>query len=409
MRIDRRVLALCATACLHSALASAQEAPLTLADVLIRARERAPQVAIARLTLEETRGRLIGATRRFQSNPDVDLGIASRRRNETGEHVADVQVGLAQMFEPGSRRSARLAGARAALDQGTADIEDTTRVVIGAAAEAFYRVLHADERLRLLRAAQDLATSVAGAAERRFAAGDIAVLDVNLARITLARVRADIAGAHANRSLVAGALQQVLGLDQPVVVTGSLSTGLSEPDLNALLASATTRPDVLSLEAGVREAAAEQQLGESMGRPDYGVGARYSREERDQVVMGTFTITLPVFAKGQDLVTTGQARTSRLRTAAEAARRAIRTEVVAAYEAYRRRLAAVRLLEGDALTSVDDSLALAARSYEVGQIGLPDVLLLRRELLDARYQHLDALLEAALARVSLDASAGVLR
>ena len=203
MRIDRRVLALCATACLHSSLASAQTAPLTLAHVLTRAREHAPQVTIARLTLDETRGRLVGATRRFQSNPEIDLGVANRHRNETGERVFDVQVGIAQMFEPGSRRAARLAGAHAALDQGTADVEETTRLVVTEAAGAFYRVLHANERLRLLRSAQDLATRVAGAAERRFAAGDIAVLDVNLARTTLARIRADIEGAEASRSLSA--------------------------------------------------------------------------------------------------------------------------------------------------------------------------------------------------------------
>jgi hypothetical protein len=35
--------------------------------------------------------------------------------------------------------------------------------------------------------------------------------------------------------------------------------------------------------------------------------------------------------------------------------------------------------------------------------------LIRREILDTRFQYLDALLEAALARIDLDASAGVLR
>jgi hypothetical protein len=45
----------------------------------------------------------------------------------------------------------------------------------------------------------------------------------------------------------------------------------------------------------------------------------------------------------------------------------------------------------------------------VGQLGLPELLLIRREILDTRSLYLDALLEAALARVELDASAAVLR
>jgi len=40
---------------------------------------------------------------------------------------------------------------------------------------------------------------------------------------------------------------------------------------------------------------------------------------------------------------------------------------------------------------------------------LPDLLLIRREIMDTRFQYLDALLEAVLARVELDASAAILR
>jgi hypothetical protein len=36
-------------------------------------------------------------------------------------------------------------------------------------------------------------------------------------------------------------------------------------------------------------------------------------------------------------------------------------------------------------------------------------LLIRREFLDTRFQYLNALLEAALARVDIDATAGVIR
>jgi outer membrane protein TolC len=67
------------------------------------------------------------------------------------------------------------------------------------------------------------------------------------------------------------------------------------------------------------------------------------------------------------------------------------------------------VLETDALPGLDANDALTTRSYDVGQLGLPDLLLLRREILDTRFQYVDAALEAALARIDLDASAGVLR
>lgn len=121
------------------------------------------------------------------------------------------------------------------------------------------------------------------------------------------------------------------------------------------------------------------------------------------------TLTLPTFARGQELQSAGMARAAKLRAELDAARSRINVEVRSAFEAYARRLAAVDALEADAIPGIDDNEALAARSFEVGQIGLPDLLLLRREILDTRSQYLDALFEAALARVDLETSAGLLR
>jgi cobalt-zinc-cadmium efflux system outer membrane protein len=87
----------------------------------------------------------------------------------------------------------------------------------------------------------------------------------------------------------------------------------------------------------------------------------------------------------------------------------VQLEVRAAHDAYSRRLAAVGVLETDAIPGMDENEALTTRSFDVGQLGLPELLLIRREILDTRSAYLDALLEAALARIDLEASAGVLR
>jgi cobalt-zinc-cadmium efflux system outer membrane protein len=121
------------------------------------------------------------------------------------------------------------------------------------------------------------------------------------------------------------------------------------------------------------------------------------------------TVTLPMFSKGQEQRAVSAARASRLRAELAAARARVQQEVRAAFEAYNRRLAAVRLLETEAIPGLDENEQLTTRSFEVGQLGLPELLLIRREILDTRSQYLDALLEAALARTELDASAAILR
>ena len=116
MRIGSRAVAVCAALCVHVGTAGAQRQPLTLADVLARAREQAPQIVSARLALEETRGRLLGASLRVQANPEVDVGVGNRQGNDS--RFTDFEIGLAQSFEPGSRRSARIAAARRQRSSG---------------------------------------------------------------------------------------------------------------------------------------------------------------------------------------------------------------------------------------------------------------------------------------------------
>jgi len=71
MRTGTRAVAVCAIVCLHGGAAAAQSRVMTLAEVLTRAREQAPQTVSARLALEEARGRLAGVSIRFQANPQV--------------------------------------------------------------------------------------------------------------------------------------------------------------------------------------------------------------------------------------------------------------------------------------------------------------------------------------------------
>jgi outer membrane protein, heavy metal efflux system len=406
MRIGRSAVAMCAAVCLQAGTADAQSRSLTLADVLTRAREQAPQIVSARLALEEARARLLGASLRFQRNPEIDAALGNRNGPDT--RFTDFEVGLGQSFEPGARRSARIAGGNAAIAQSSANVDEVTRTVLRLAASAYYRAVHANERIKLLNATHELASSVYATADRRFKAGDIAVLDVNIARTSLARVRAEREGAEASKALALGELRQLLRLENDVGVEGSLA--LPGPnDLTAALQTASQRPELRGLEAAIAEAEAELRVGLSFTKPEYGVGVRYSREEGDQIVLGGMTVTLPMFSKGQEQRAVGSARAARLRAELDAARTRVQLEVRAAFDAYNRRIAGVRILEAEAIPGLDENEQLTTRSFEVGQLGLPELLLIRREFLDTRSQYLDALLEAALARVDLDASAWILR
>lgn len=406
MGIGMRTIAPCVLVCVFANVAAAQGRPLTRSDVLTRARERAPDIVSARLAVEEARGRLAGAATRVQSNPEIDVALGNR--HGTGARSTDFEFGVGQTFEPTSRRTARLAAANAAIDGGMADIERVTGLAVRDALAAYYRVLHANERIALLSTTLELTEAVYASADRRYRAGDIAVLDVNIARASVARVRAEREAAAATKTAALGELKQLLRMEGDFDVAGSLE--ISSPfDLNAALQSAAARPELRSLEAGIQEVEADIRLSLTYTKPEYGLDARYSREGGDRIVLGGLKIALPVFSRGQEQRAVSTARAVRLRSDLEATRDRIQIEVRAAFDTFNRRQAAVRILEAGVLPGLEENVQLATRSFDVGQIGLTELLLIRREILDTRFQYLDALLEAALARTDLDASAGLLR
>ena len=80
-------------------------------------------------------------------------------------------------------------------------------------------------------------------------AGDIAVLDVNLARAALARVSADRDAAGATRVEALGELEELLGIDEGGGGEGK-SGGANDADLNSGAGLGFQRPELSALEAG---------------------------------------------------------------------------------------------------------------------------------------------------------------
>jgi cobalt-zinc-cadmium efflux system outer membrane protein len=350
----------------------------------------------------------MGVSALLRDNPVVETAVGPRY-SDRGDFL-DADLGVSQTFELGGRRSARVAGAEAGVTRAVAGSEDAARRLLRDVAVAFLRTIHAEEELRLASEAEGVATEIASAAERRHQAGEVARLDVNVARAALARVRSGIRAAEAAKTATRGELRMLLdmGTDEPLSIRGDLGDRRRFA-IDELLARAPDRPDLRALSAEIHEAEAERRLGEGRAWPDVGLGMRYQRDEGADVVLGGVSLTLPIFERGQGQRAEASARARRLELDLEAGRRLVGIEVRTAFDVYQQRVEAVTELEREALPLLDDNENLSRRSYEAGQIGLLEVLLVRRELLEIRALYLDRLLEAAAAGVELEASAGVLQ
>jgi cobalt-zinc-cadmium efflux system outer membrane protein len=386
----------------------AQQLTLTLDQALAVARERAPALQMAATEVDEARARLQRASLWLQDNPVVDASAGRRFTGGRDFTEADIRVG--QELQAWGRRAARIDIANADLSAATAERAVVAGQSLQAVATAFLEALASDRRLQLAQRTESLAADVAHSTQRRHEAGDLPILEVNLARVAAVHAKTEVLAAEAEYLRRLALLRGMLDLEpaQTVVLQGPLFAP-RDYDLEYLLAAVTERPDMQLLAAELRRASAEVELGQTFQRPDVGIGAVYARDEGDNVVLGGLRFTLPVFARGDEMRAIGLARAQRARIAAEATRRAREGEVRAAFEAYRRQREAVTRFEQEALDALEENETLARRSYEVGQISLAELLLVRRQALDAQRAHLDRQLAAALAAVDLESSSGVLR
>jgi cobalt-zinc-cadmium efflux system outer membrane protein len=383
------------------------KAPLTLDAVLALARERSPAILAARARVDEARARLSGASVRMRGNPLLEGAVGSR--DDDGESFTELELGLTQGLGVAGRRKARMAGAEAGVAGEIAISQDIERTQLLEAAGTFFRVLQAKERLALWRTAYDIATGILQTAERRFQAGDVAVLDVNVARAARARARSLVLAGEAEIEKAVGDLEILTGVKplDPASIAGDLGAP-SGYDLPQLIERGGQRPDLLALASQIQQAEAEMRLGNTFRRPEFDVGLRYEEEENAKIMLGVVAVSLPVFDRGQALAGEASSRASRLRLEHEALRQAIETEVETDFGIHQRRLEAAEAI-GLVLPDLAESEQLAARSYEAGQMSLPDLLVVRRDLLETRLLHVDRLFEASVSRAQLESSAGVLR
>jgi outer membrane protein, heavy metal efflux system len=384
-----------------------QGKPLTLEEALALARARAASVVLAEGRVEEARARQAQAGRRFQEDPVLD--VTGGYRTE-GDDVLDFETTVSQGLEGGSRRSARQAGAAAALGRAEAELAEARRGLLREVWATFVRALAAGEREALLARSREAADALLAATERRYEAGEATALEQNRARTAAAAARAAQGAAEADRLAFRAGLEALLGLapGESFEIRGRLAPPPA-PDPTTLIAALDGRPDLAALAAELREAEAEVLLGQARARPGFGVRGGVARDEGTPIVLAGVVVRLPLHDRGREAIAVGEARAAALRQALAVARRGAEAEVRGGSAALERRLAAVRELEQTALPALDDSESLATKSFDAGEIDLGELLLLRREILETRLAYLDRLLDAALSRGELEAAAGALR
>jgi cobalt-zinc-cadmium efflux system outer membrane protein len=400
-------LAMRAVCALALALSSTMARPapalaLSLEEALALARERAPEVLLARAALAEARGDLTTAELPVADDPSI-TATGGPRYTEAGAWIPQLQVGVEQRLELSGARSARIDAALAAIDRAEAGGREAMRAAVLAVGVAFVDALHARDAASRAAELRERAGALLAIGEARSLAGDIGAIEVRRLRIAAAQARADEHAARATGHAAAALLRALLDLpfEGEIVIEGSLDDVVAA----VLHAEATERPELDLLRAATRQADAEGRIAEGLSVPELGIGAGYQLEEGDHMALLTLSLTLPFFDRGRGARVAADARRDALESELSRRDRAITLEVAAA----RRSLEAMVAALAESARAVDEAVELDAmlrRSWEAGETSLTELLIVGGEVAAALRAHLDRTRAAAHARVVLEAAVG---
>ena len=399
---QRRWLAIIITTFALSGTADAD--PLTRARVIELARSKAPDVRIAQTRVAESRGALVGARVLLPENPVLEIEAGPRW---SSDRTTDLDAVLAVPLQIGGRRGKRIASAEAQIDRDSHLTRDAQRDAVSAALTAYYRTVYAKARVELAKARKQLADDLQKTASDRKKAGDVAQLEVNVAGAEVARAESEILAEHANLSRARGQLAIVLGLrdSESLDVDGRLDDRAAFDALAG--APSTERADVAAARAEIRSASSEVALADAQRLPDLSLRLGYRREGADDVILGGLAISLPFFERGQGQRAQARVRRERATIELDTKQATAAVQVDTARAAYRATVDAVKKLDEQGLPLAVQNEQMSGESYKAGKIDLSTLLLVRREALDTRREHLDRQLEAALAGVELSSAMGV--
>lgn len=391
-----------------ASIARAGGAAFDVEGAVRHALEHNPDVLAAAADVSAATARQRQAALWLQANPQVEAAAGPR---DAGHTTTDYSVSLSQEVEIGGQHAARGEAARAGLDAARARLAWRRVEVAAAVREAFGRVLAAQRHLEITRDGETAAQEAMDAAEKRFRAGDIARIEVNAARIERGRSARERGRAEQRAAAALSELQLLLALPpgETMAVRGELTGPSTEPleALPALIARAVRdRGDLVAARAELEGARAESALASRVRVPNPRFGVSFEHEEGAGVVQGVLGFELPAFDRNQAGRGAAAARVVQAEQALHALELRAEQEVRLAHLAVQTAHEAASAYAGEIVEAMRENLDLASRAYQAKQIDFTQLLLIRRDSLEAQRGYVDTLAELNSARAELRRALG---
>ncbi len=368
-----------------------------------------PQLAAARLRIEEARGRLVGAGR--LSNPE--LGLEVQQNVRTPER--SFQMEFMQRFPVTARLRLEKAVSRAELLAAQADVRNGERKLAAEARTLAVRLLALRDQQQL-RVRQRATSNELGAfTTKRVEAGEASVVDAAQIQLESAQIDTALLLIESERVTLVAALRPLLGLSPAasVEITGNLS-----PPSDALPQSTMEwRPDYQAAQHNAHAARESAALARANKWSDIGFGltAAHARTEdapegfsRDIMLGLKLSLPLPLWNANEGRIKETSAAAIRMRKEAETIALQIRSEVEAARGEMDALAKVIAALDQQLIPQAQTIVEQLRAGYAAGQIPLTEIIRARSRQLEIEAQRIEALRDFHLARTRHLAATGAI-
>ena len=394
---------------------AAQANPLTLAEAWALADQANPDLRAAQADLSAARGQLKDAQGLLWNNPQVATDLTRRTLSQPGlpgQAFGEWNVGLSQTFELAGQHGYRREAAELELDATSERIAELRRQLHAIVEQRFTRVLALQKRIEVERDALKLIQDAATAVKKRVGAGEDSRLDGNLASVEAERARNQVTqlGEQLVQARVElAAIVQLPPNDLPEAV-GDLLPIPPAYTLRDLLDGVANRPLFRALDLRERAARSKLSLQRASAYPDITVGLTTGREgpgdARENLTMLSVSIPLPLFKRNASGVGQASADLTQAQIEKQAASRDVEAQVRATWQRLESLQARIGRLTESVLPSLEENQRLSTVSFRGGELGLLQLLLVNRQLLDGRRDYYDAVADLHLTRIALEEAAG---
>lgn len=388
---------------------------LTLEDAWRQAELANPALRAAQAAVPAVEGELQDARAPLWNNPQV---LVEGIRRDIPQISAPTQVnrewglGIAQTFEVAGQQGDRRTAAEQSLAATRQVITETRRQVRAEVESSFVRVLSLQSRIQTEEATLNLIEDAAKAVGKRVAAGEDSRLDGNLAKVEAERAQNQVSLLREQLIQARAELAALLQLppDELPQVQGVLDPVSVPYSLEDLLNSAAERPVLQALGHREQVAKSRLELERAARYPDVtvglGTGREGSNDAREKIVGLSISLPLPLFRQNAGGIGRATTEFTQTQIEREATGRDVRAQVVALWERFSNLKARVQRLNESVLPSLQENQRLSSISFRAGEIGLLQLLLVNRQVLDGQRDLLDARTDLRLSQVALEAAAG---